>query len=229
MSKQAITEEMKLHEQWFEEAREMTLDKLPTFISHLLNDYNHDYGTICHAITAGAVATAWAMNNTPQGGITGFQAGCIMWGIIRQWNYRYNKTGLKIIDYDNFLYPQYYDKFQRTINPDTWANIQRQAQAEIDAVDINYAEYLIKQKQYKADIAEFVKKYPDYYERKAHYDHLVCGGTKEWDEYYAKKESGFEFAPQKPYCGTNSESPVYKHWKSIVDGIVPFRYVVKKD
>jgi hypothetical protein len=132
-----ITEEMKVHEQWFEEAKETTLEKLPDFINHLLLDYGHDYGTICHAITAGAIATAWAMNKAPQGGITGFQAGCVMWGLIRHWTYSNNKTGLKIIDYDNMLYPQYHDKFQKTIPQSVWGKIQEQAQAEIDRVKIH--------------------------------------------------------------------------------------------
>lgn len=220
---------MGVHEQWFEEARKMTLDKLPDFIHHLLNDYGHDYGTICHALTAGAAATAWAMDNTPQGGITGFQAGCIMWGFIRQWNYRYNKTGLKIVDYDNFLYPQYNDKFQKTISPDIWAAIQKQAQAEIDEADKKYALYLEDMKKYEADLAAFVEKYPDYYERKEHYDLLDYGTGKEWDGYYAKKESGFEFAPQKPYCMIPHENAAYQHWQTIIHGIVPFGYIVKED
>ena len=127
-----ITEEMKVHEQWLEEAKGMTLEKLPDFINHLLTDYGHDYGTICHAITAGAIATAWAMNKAPQGGITGCQAGFVMWGFIQHWSYLGNKTGLRIIDYDNMLYPQYRDSFQRTISPGVWEKLQEQAQARVD-------------------------------------------------------------------------------------------------
>lgn len=122
-----ITEEMGIHKEWYAEAPTVTIEKLPEFLNHLLNDYEHDYGTICHAIIAGAIATMWAMNNHPQGGITGFQASCIIWGVVRQWSYRHNKCGLKIIDYDKFLYPQYQHYFEKTITPDTWESIQQQA------------------------------------------------------------------------------------------------------
>lgn len=135
MSKQAITEEMKVHEEWFNEAREMTMDKLPEFLRHLMEDYGHDYGTICHALTAGAIATAWAMDRAPQGGITGFQAGFIMWGFIRHWSYESNKCGMKIVDYDNMLYPQYEHKFEKTISESVWKILQDEAKKKLDKVD----------------------------------------------------------------------------------------------
>jgi hypothetical protein len=135
MKKQNITETMKIHEQWYKEAKTQTLETLPQFISHLLGDYVHDYGTICHALAAGGIATMWAMNNHPQGGITGFQAGAIMWEFIRNWNYEYNKCGLKIVDYDNMLYPQYKDKYAKTINKDTWEALQKAAQKMLNEGD----------------------------------------------------------------------------------------------
>ena len=93
-SMKTITEEMKIHEEWYKQAKEQTLETLPAFLNHLINDYGHDYGTICHAIAAGAIGAAYALERSPQGGITGFQAGCIMWCFIRHWNYDHNKTGL---------------------------------------------------------------------------------------------------------------------------------------
>lgn len=131
MERKSITEEMKVHEEWYKEAKNQTIESLPAFVNHLMNDYNHDYGTICHALTAGAIATMWAMNNHEQGGITGFQAGAIMWEFIRHWNYDHNKCGLKMVNYDNMLYPQYEDKFQKTITPDTWKALQKEAEAKL--------------------------------------------------------------------------------------------------
>ena len=93
--KQKIDESMNLQEQWYKDANAQTLETLPAFLNHLLNDYEHDYGTIVHAITAGAIATVWAMNRTENGGISGFQAGYLMWGFIRQLRFRDNKIGLK--------------------------------------------------------------------------------------------------------------------------------------
>ena len=127
MEKQTITEEMKVHEQWYREAHDMTLEKLPEFLRHLAEDYQHDYGTICHAISAGAVATAWAMDNSPCGGITGFQASCIMWGFIQHWSFKNNKCGLRLLNMDDLLYPQYEYKFQ-TISKKTFEIVQKEAE-----------------------------------------------------------------------------------------------------
>lgn len=137
MAKQKITQEEKIHEKWFADADKITLETLPEFLRHLIEDYEHDYGTICHALSAGAIATMWAMNNHPQGGITGFQAGAVLWGVIKNWSYRSNKTGLRLVDYDDLLYPQYEYKFSKTISSDTWALLQKQAQERLDknAVD----------------------------------------------------------------------------------------------
>lgn len=226
-----ISEEMKVHEQWYEKAKDkdMSLENLPEFINHLLNDYQHDYGTICHALAAGAIATLWAMNRVEQGGVTGFQASAIMWEFIRHWNYSSNKTGLRLINYDNMLYPQYSDKFQKTLSRDTWNAIQKAAKTEIEEADKKYAQYLKDVEQYKIDIAKFVEKYPDYYENRTRYDRLGYGTSAEWDAYHEKEESGFEFAPREPFEPVNEKSPVYLHWCSIVNEVVPFGYVVESE
>lgn len=229
MEKESITEEMKIHDQWYKEARNMTPDKLPDFINRLLNDYNHDYGTICHALTAGAIATVWAMDHSPQGGITGFQAGAIMWEFIRHWNYSHNKTGLKIIDYDNFLYPQYEGHYQKTLSTSTWEAIQKQARISIEEATRNYAQYELDVQQYAKDLEEFVAKHPDYTEDPQKYERLFGGTQPEWDEYHKKETEGFEFAPSKPYCSVTPYSRVYQHWLSIVSGTVPFGYSVGDD
>ena len=138
-----IKEEDKLHEQWFLEAREQTLETLPDFLKHLTEDYGHDYGTICHAVTAAAIGAANAVNHSPEGGITGFQAGCIMWGFIKQWLHNDNKCGLKLINFDDFLYPQYENHFEKTISKERWESIQREAQNHIENRE-QAAEHVIK-------------------------------------------------------------------------------------
>lgn len=112
----AITEEMGLQKGWYEEARskEMTLETLPAFLERLAG-HGHDYGTICHALAAGAIAAATAMDRSECGGITGFQSGAVMWQFIREWMFQGNKLGLKILDYDNLLYPQFGYKFEKVI------------------------------------------------------------------------------------------------------------------
>lgn len=124
---QPIDESMHLEKEWFQEAKKQTRDTLGQFIDHLMTDYQHDYGTICHAIAAAALAATYAADNSPQGGITGFQAGFIMWDFIKQWMYPTNTCGLKIVDYDNMLYPQYERHFDKTIPSHTWELLQAQA------------------------------------------------------------------------------------------------------
>lgn len=130
--KTIITEEDHLEEVWFKQAKEQTLETLPDFINHVMNDYYHDYGTVCHAISACAIAAACAADNSDSGGITGFQAGCIMWDFIRQWMYGGNKCGMKIVDYDHMLYPQYEYVYEKTISFDTWQSIQKEAKKNLD-------------------------------------------------------------------------------------------------
>ena len=62
---QIINEEMNIQKGWYENAENMTMDNLPEFLRHLSEDYRHDYGTICHALSAGSLATIHAMNRAP--------------------------------------------------------------------------------------------------------------------------------------------------------------------
>jgi hypothetical protein len=151
-----------IKEEWKTKAKTCTVETLSTFIKELTENYTHDYGTICHAMTIASIAAAWAIDRSEQGGITGFQAGAIMWEFIKEWNYSHNKVGLRLIDYDNFLYPQYEHSFEKVITKRTFEVLQREA------------EILIKNNSIDTTCIE-----------------------------------------------------VYKHWQSIVDGVVPFGYTVK--
>ena len=130
----AITEEMKLENEWFAEAKKQTLETLPAFINHVMNDYIHDYGTVVHAISACAIAAARAADNCEgaRGGITGFQASFVMWDFVKQLSYPNNKAGLKILDYDKLLFPQYAYAFEKTITEATWKAIQKNAQEQLE-------------------------------------------------------------------------------------------------
>lgn len=132
-----ITEEMHIEKEWFQEAQNQTLETLPNFMNHVINDYIHDYGTICHAISACAIAAAWAADHSDVGGITGFQASFVMWDFIKQWNCPHNECGLKIIDYDNMLFPQYESAFDKVISADIWNSLQKQAKVYLSQMDKN--------------------------------------------------------------------------------------------
>jgi hypothetical protein len=122
-----ITEGTKVTDTWYREAKNQTLETLPSFLDSLCYKWKHDYGTIIHALSAGAIATATAINKSPTGGITGFQASGVMWQFIREWSYSNNVTGLKLIDYDNMLFPQYKDNFEKTISHETFQRLQERA------------------------------------------------------------------------------------------------------
>ena len=141
-SKIKITEEENIHNEWYLQAKDQTLESLQGFINHIINDYEHDYGTICHAMSACSIATMWAINKTDQGGITGFQAGAIMWEFIKHWNYTDNKTGMKMVNYDDMLYPQYDFKFQKTISESTWKSIQDVAKNHLEENETAHPEVI---------------------------------------------------------------------------------------
>lgn len=133
MEKQKITEEMGVQKQWYEQARNETAQTLPEFIRHLTEDYEHDYGTICHACAAASIAAASAINHSGCGGITGFQAGAVMWEFIQHWM---DFDGpLKLLKYENMLYPQYDYHFEKTISNDTWQWLMDQAHKKIESHD----------------------------------------------------------------------------------------------
>lgn len=112
------------------EAKEQTLETLPEFLKKISTQYQHDYGTVCHGVAMAAVAAAWAFDKGPSGGITGFQAGAVMWQFIRQWNGM--KGPCKIVKYEDMLYPQNQDRFcSKTLDRSTWQYLQEQAAARI--------------------------------------------------------------------------------------------------
>lgn len=130
----AIKEEDGLQKEWYEEAKKQTLETLPAFLKKITEEYEHDYGTICHACAAAAVAAASSVNHAPCGGITGFQAGAVMWEFMRAWN------GVEapawLLKGENLLYPQYEDDFTG-ISKDTWKWLQEEAKKRLGKQDKN--------------------------------------------------------------------------------------------
>lgn len=134
-----ITEEQKIHDQWYVEAKKMTAEKLPEFIRKLTEDYGHDYGTICHAVAAAGIAAMWAVERSPMGGITGFQASCVIWSVIEKWG-SFGEGPKRIVTYENMLYPQYDHKFEKTISAETWKWIQAQAEKKLEETSMMHDE-----------------------------------------------------------------------------------------
>ena len=135
-----------------------SLDDLMNYSQNDRDNYDIGYDTAPRAIAQAALATSYYLAD--MFGITGFQACFVMWDFIKDWSFRGNKCGLKIVNYDDMLYPQYNHKFQKTIKKDTFEALQKAAENNL------------KKHQF-------------------------------------------------------SSSAVIKHWKSIVDGNVPFGYIIE--
>ena len=89
-----------------------------------------------------------------------------MWEFILGYIKTSQKTSLKLVDYDDMLYPQYAHKFEKKISQETWELIQKSAREMLE-----------------------------------------------------------EVSEKKGYVHEN----VYNHWKSIVDGKVPFGFMVGRE
>lgn len=87
-----------------EVVRPKTLDELNKIIEQL-TERKHDYGTCVYAMSIAAVATFNYVAGKLD--VTGFQASCADLDILRRT--RDYENGFSIINYDNLLYPQYWD------------------------------------------------------------------------------------------------------------------------
>jgi len=108
MTKQTVREEDGLHEEWYKEAKEIKdIPGLTTFAEKMLDSYEHDYGTVCHAVAA--LATAAANVGAHTQGLTGFQAQVVTWGFIREFGafMGAGRGPMSLVMYEHMLYPQY--------------------------------------------------------------------------------------------------------------------------
>lgn len=107
-----------------------TVYDLKNYIEDVEKKYNYDYGVAPIAIAQATLATAWYL--AKEMGITGFQSSFVMWDFIRDWSYSDNVCGLKLVNYDDMLYPQYEHKFNKTISKDILENLQKQAKKNLE-------------------------------------------------------------------------------------------------
>lgn len=143
-----------------------TTDELTEFINFISNT-PLDYGTVVYAQCAAMLAAQHVMNESERGGITGFQAGFIGWEMVKKFM-SVGDCGLTIIDWENMLYPQYEERFEKTISHEIFKRLQEKAK-----------------------------------ERLANDDESI---------------TGYSLHPE-----------VRKHMESIVNGVVPFGYVIKDE
>lgn len=113
-----------------------SFDDLVQFLQYVKDNCNCGYGEAPRAIAQAAIAVAGYLAS--EFGITGFQNSCTMWDFIQDWSYSNNKCGMRIVDYDEMLYPQYEYKFEKTISKETFSAIQKEAAVRLEN-KLNYA------------------------------------------------------------------------------------------
>ena len=131
---------------------------------------------------------------------------------------------------DELLYPQYEEQFH-CISKETWQLVKKEAAIRLEKSEQLHEKYICDMEQYEKDMNQFeidVKQfesnhpeYPKYEDNKKFYEHISFGTQEEWDAEQKKDESGFMFAPRKPY-DESAHPDVIKHWRNIVDGNIPF-------
>lgn len=128
------TTEQEFREQVYDIAKSVnTADELVEFINFLSN-HPLNYGTVVYAQCAAMLATQHVMNVGEQGGITGFQAGFIAWEMVRKFM-MVGDCGLSLRDWEKMLYPQYADRFDKTIPRDIFEELQEKAKKRIEEDD----------------------------------------------------------------------------------------------
>lgn len=161
------TTEQEFRAQAYEIANSVnTTEELAEFINFIRNT-PLDYGTAVYAQCAAMLAAQHVINQGEQGGITGFQAGFIGWEMVKKFM-SVGDCGLSIIDWEDMLYPQSDEMFEKAISRKIFEGLQEKA----------------KERLAKADEDESINRHPLHPE-------------------------------------------VRKHMESIVNGVVPFGYVIK--
>ena len=119
-----------LKEQWRTKAKSIkTIDEFVEFYNDLFNNYRHDYGVCIDA--ASCLAMAAASLAAHKNYMTGFQMSCVMWDYMHWMHFPNSKTGIKLLHYDDMLYPQYSYKFQKTIDRNIWCKLQKAAKENL--------------------------------------------------------------------------------------------------
>ena len=104
-------EQTALFKKWRKEAKECTPETVGEFIRKLVTDYCHGYGSIAEALAVAALAGAWAVERSEQGGLTGFQWGWASLHALTLMQYENSILGIRVQKLDDILFPQYADKF----------------------------------------------------------------------------------------------------------------------
>lgn len=115
----------KYKEELYEEAKNVTANTIADFILKLMNR-PHDYDTCCYDTAAVAVAAASLLAGSI--GITGFQAGAVMWEFMEQFNHV--EFPARLLEMKDLMYPQYERKFT-SIKEEVWEWLQKECEESL--------------------------------------------------------------------------------------------------
>lgn len=108
------------------------IDEFVGLLNKACNE-EHDYGSIVACCSLMMKAAFQLVNSHPtNGGITGFQASCLAWEMMREFGMFSKDSILEIRDYRNMLYPQYAHEFEQTISASAWERMQELAKKEYE-------------------------------------------------------------------------------------------------
>ncbi|KKM00057.1 hypothetical protein LCGC14_1808240 [marine sediment metagenome] len=116
----------KYRKELYERAKKVTPYNIAGFIQELM-EQSHDYNTCVYATAAAAIAGMSIMADKL--GITGFQAGAVMWEYMREAHHIEYPS--RLLTYGDMLYPQYGHKY-KTISKDIWEWLQKEARRKLD-------------------------------------------------------------------------------------------------
>lgn len=105
-------------------------EQLYGYISDVTDNYNYGYEISAEAAAQALVATADYIFKKM--GMTGFQASWIALNFYAEIMHPNLKTMLRVINFDDMIYPQCGRRFDKVISSDTWKQIQNYAKSELD-------------------------------------------------------------------------------------------------
>lgn len=223
-----ITPEMDLSTEWYSEAKKQTISTLPYFIRNIIVDYTHNDNSKVWAMTACAIGAAYAFNKSSQGNINTGMAGLVMWEFICEWTGTKNLCGFRIMDFSDMLYPGNQRSFEKLISRHNYDALKELAKVKLEGAEKDIAEYEQKLKKYDLELSLFINKHIDYNERPEYYTKNVTGTVEKIAIDEKRAREGFKFAPVRPQAPEMNET-IINHWKSIINGHVPFGYEVFGD
>ena len=123
----------KIRERWEERARAVqTIEDFEALYRDLLEEVQHDYGTVIHATWALMLAAFFLVNHSPQGGFTGFQVSFLGWKGIDEF-IRSTRLGARIIWMEDWLYPQMQARQQAYPTKSQAKKLQEEAKKNLES------------------------------------------------------------------------------------------------